>query len=364
MKPDRTNYEIWLIDYLDGSLDEGSVNQLVAFLEENPDIKNELSDILDHTIKPLHDSFKNKKSLKKSVTDLSDIQFEYLCIAACENDLSDEHKEELETIVTENPDKGKTLETIKRLKLVAPAVKYNSKSRLRRLTTTQKIVRFSSIGLSAAAGIALMISLYNLPSENKEDFRSLATTSVTGDSIKTNNNSVNNTFISNTGMENKAGNSIPRNILSTLQQIESEDIKAVNVDSLANGLPESKSETGQINISKIAFIQDVELCEKEFISTLIAINTNEVLPPEEIESPGFNDFIAKIFREKILKSGTPEKGNIKAYEVADASIIGLNKLLGWQMSLQKTRDEKGDLKSLYFSSKILKFNAPVKKIQL
>jgi hypothetical protein len=31
------------------------------------------------------------------------------------------------------------------------------------------------------------------------------------------------------------------------------------------------------------------------------------------------------------------------------------------MALQKTNDENGDLQSLYFSSKMLKFNAPVKK---
>jgi hypothetical protein len=31
------------------------------------------------------------------------------------------------------------------------------------------------------------------------------------------------------------------------------------------------------------------------------------------------------------------------------------------MALDEKKDEKGELKSLYFSSKILKFNAPIKK---
>ena len=97
---------------------------------------------------------------------------------------------------------------------------------------------------------------------------------------------------------------------------------------------------------------------------LVAINTDNKSSSEISEKPGFNEFVAKIFRTKILKSKIPETGSIKAYEFAYAGINGLNRLLGWQMSLQKTKDEKGDLKSLYFSSKILKFNAPVKKAQL
>jgi len=94
------------------------------------------------------------------------------------------------------------------------------------------------------------------------------------------------------------------------------------------------------------------------------MNTTIDIPAEVPEKHGLNALIARFFREKILKSGDPETGSLKPYEIADAGIIGLNKLLGWQMSLQKNHDDKGDLKSLYFSSKILKFNAPVRKVQL
>jgi hypothetical protein len=51
---------------------------------------------------------------------------------------------------------------------------------------------------------------------------------------------------------------------------------------------------------------------------------------------------------------------LKAYEIAEAGVSGLNKLLGWEMALDERKDENGKLKSVYFSSKILKFNAPVK----
>jgi hypothetical protein len=88
------------------------------------------------------------------------------------------------------------------------------------------------------------------------------------------------------------------------------------------------------------------------------INTSETA-----ESRGLNGFIARTFREKILKTNDQEKGKLKAYEIADAGILGLNKLFGWKMSLRKNKNEKGEIKSFYFSSKLLKFNVPVKKTE-
>jgi len=363
MQPDRTNYEIWIIDYLDGILDETRVNQLVSFLDENPDIKEEFADILTYNIKPVSGSFKHKNNLKKSASDLSDKQFEYLCISASENDLSEQQRAELETIVAENPDKRKTFEIINRLKLVAPVVKYDKKSSLRKLTISQKIVRLSVIGFSTAAGIAIMIFLFNMPVNKKDEFKQLTSANLTGDSNKVRNNS--NKIAANINTDEKKDIPDPGriNVMSTLQKTISDEMKAVPAKTLTNDTSAVNTEIRHIVISKIDFKQYVNMGGKEFTSTLIAISTDEISSRETPEKPGFNEFIAKIFREKILKSKTPETGSLKAYEIADAGIRGLNKILGWQMSLKQTRDDKGDLKSLYFSSKILKFNAPVKKVQ-
>ncbi len=72
-------------------------------------------------------------------------------------------------------------------------------------------------------------------------------------------------------------------------------------------------------------------------------------------------FIARTFREKILKEETGSDAPVKPYEIAAAGIDGLNRLFGWDMALVRVNDEEGDLKSIYFSSRILKFNAPVRK---
>ena len=40
MKIDRSNYEIWIIDWLDGSLSDSQAEELKLFLNENPDIRS------------------------------------------------------------------------------------------------------------------------------------------------------------------------------------------------------------------------------------------------------------------------------------------------------------------------------------
>jgi len=364
MQPDRTNYEIWLIDYLDGNLNAIQIEQLNRFLDENTDIREEFEELSEYKIKPGKYSFTYKNQLKKSSSDLSDSQFELLCVAASENDLSEQQRNEIQAIITENPDRRKTFELINRIKLVAPAVKFNKKSGLRKLTAAQKIVRFSVIGLSAAAGIAIMISLFNLSVKNNEEFKPLISSNLSGDSNKV--KAINKTVVANLNTAEKKEILNPGriNVFNTLKKTIPTEIIAYQGKSPAIDSSAGKQEIERVNISKIDYKKDLNLVEKEFPNMLIAINTDNKSSSEISEKPGFNEFVAKIFRTKILKSKIPETGSIKVYEFADAGINGLNRLLGWQMSLQKTRDEKGDLKSLYFSSKILKFNAPVKKAQL
>src|SRR5512138_1731 len=114
MKPDRSNYEIWLIDYFDGTLDPDQVEQLMGFMDQNPDLKEEFTDNLPINLKAANDTFKNKSSLKKSISDLSDEQFELLCISACEHDLTDAQMSDLEKMIEEKPEKRRTLDFYKK----------------------------------------------------------------------------------------------------------------------------------------------------------------------------------------------------------------------------------------------------------
>jgi hypothetical protein len=94
---------------------------------------------------------------------------------------------------------------------------------------------------------------------------------------------------------------------------------------------------------------------------LIALNQTPAVSVFDDGRSKFSRFIAKTFREKILREKTGKDSPLKGYEIAEAGVSGLNKLLGWEMALDEKKDENGELRSVYFSSRILKFNAPVKK---
>lgn len=337
MKPDRTNYEIWLIDYLDGTLDNERERELFLFLDENPDIREELSDMMSYKIAPSFGKFINKNLLKKSAEDLSELQFEMMCVAASENDLSEDQRSEFDEIISGNPEKRKTYEQIKRIKLTAPAAVFSYKSRLKKLSMPQKIFRYSVISISAAAAILILVTILRKPVPALPDNRLLV---YAGDTTRIESVKIEKT--------------------ESLQEVVYGDIQTV----LSSGVTDSVSSPASgrsIEISKIDYRSYVSLNTKEISQSLVAVNLIIVPDIEEEEKPGLNESIARFFREKILKSETKEKGSLKGYEIADAGITGLNRLFGWEMSLEKNTDEKGEVNSVYFNSRLLKFNAPVKK---
>lgn len=160
MQIDRSNYEIWLIDWIDGNLNDIEVAQLKCFLNANTDLKAEFDEL--NTLKdPIpfipKESFLHKEKLRKTSADLSGAQFEYLCAAYLENDLSDDQKSELLQSITQDSEKRRSFELIQKLKLTPPDISFKRKNRLIRRTVGQKTLRLALIGLSAAAIISMVI---------------------------------------------------------------------------------------------------------------------------------------------------------------------------------------------------------------
>jgi hypothetical protein len=362
MKPDRNNYEIWLIDYLDGKLEENQVNLLFTFLNENQDILAEFEEYAPQ-VSPENLSFPGKYLLKRSVSELPESQFELLCVAAAEGDLTNEQKYELDTLIEANPGKEKAYELFRSIKLIPPEVKYRNKSALKRLVLPQKVFRLAVTGIAAAATIALFITLFNIPGKSGGEVNQIVSLD-TSAKLNEKNSQYN---IAQQALINEDFTSkrpVPGiNVKNTLIPDGVKIQPPVEIDTAGyDAIPGFHSEP--VKITETEFKQDIKLVQNEFRYNLAAMAENEISTKEISDEHGFNESFAKFFRERILKSDKSESGTLKGYEVADAGISGLNKLLGWDMSLQKTRDSIGDIKSLYFSSKILKFNTPVRKVQL
>lgn len=357
MKPDRTNYEIWLVDYLDGSLSMEMEAELLLFLDENPDIKEELSEIMSLRIAPAEGNFKYKDSLKKSLNDLSDSQFEVLCVAASENDLTEGQKSEFQEIITGSPVRRAVAEEIKRIKLHPPEVTFRYKNRLKKVTLSQRIYRYSVITLSAAAAILLVITVARKPVAPLPvtRFSASITDTVTVERIpvKSAVPPESKEAVPPEPVYSSESSQLPNSEIDSAASEDRETMIIARVIDSAAYIPAP----GTAEIAKIDFREEVFSGVVLAENSLVALKLEPVITDNAEKSPP----IAKFFREKILKSDTPGKGPLRAYEIADAGINGLNRLFGWHVAIQKNIDEKGEVTSVYFNSKLIKFNAPVKK---
>jgi hypothetical protein len=363
MKPDRLNYEIWLIDWLDGNLSDQQIEQLHLFFDQNPDLREEYDDMSSFILKPSGKSFEKKDQLKKSTGDLSGSQFEYLCIADLENDLSSGQKAELNEIIDRYPEKKRTFEIFQKMKLTPADISYEHKRLLFRRTAGQKVIRLSVIGLSAAATIALIITTYTLVPRNLPGNTSIITQNIVTDSIL--QPPVSNPVTVTLSADKKT---VPvkqqkQIIYAGVQKINSVITQSDSPVYMQNDSLYRNASVADIHPGKVPVFAEIDLKGSFVNNTLVASNSGFVIPEYDDERSKLSKFIAKTFREKLLKENTSKDSPLKGYEIAEAGVAGLNKLLGWEMALDKKNDENGELRSVYFSSKILKFNAPVKKTE-
>ncbi len=111
----RSNYEIYFIDYVDGRLDKSQCDQLLIFLKEHPDLKEEFD--LFNEGKIIADTeiyFPSKEKLKKST--ISNLNYLTWFVAYVEDDLSARQKKEVDYFIRQNPESEKDLELFTRLK--------------------------------------------------------------------------------------------------------------------------------------------------------------------------------------------------------------------------------------------------------
>jgi hypothetical protein len=360
MNIDKSNYEIWLIDWLDGNLSNQQVDQVRIFLDQNPDLREEFNDSASLLTDSPDLSYRHKQNLRKSPSEIPASQFDYLCIAFLENDLTASQKAELLEIVSKYPDKRRTFELIQKTRLPLKETVFKNKRRLHRRTVFQKAISLSLIGVSAAAAISVFVLLFtDRPGVTGPNPAGTAQVIMPDSSLMKEVPPEANTKAPN---ETRA---VPaeKKIVVPLQSTSNKNYQAAESRVPAQGHDSSavRVDDQRLAVNKVTIHPQVELTEGLIAGNLIASNPPNIISDTGDERGGVGKFISKTFREKILKEKAPADKPLKAIEVAEAGVNGLNKLLGWQMVLDMTSDANGQPRSVYFSSKLVKVNAPVKK---
>jgi hypothetical protein len=157
MKVSRNNYEVWMIDYFDGKLNAVETEALLAFLDINPDLKEEF-ELFDPSPLELEDiQFSNKHSLKKTevvaVDQINERNYEEYFIAFYENDLSETQIYGLNKFRLKNPYLEKEFLLHQNLFATADqSITFNNKTSLKR---KPRIAAYWWSGAVAAAVVLL-----------------------------------------------------------------------------------------------------------------------------------------------------------------------------------------------------------------
>ena len=334
MKVNRENYEIWIIDYLDGKLTKDQKDELLAFLEKNPDLKEEFESYEPVALQPEKVLFEQKDHLKKPqiipVGEINKNNYESFFIGWYEEGLTPSQKTQLLDFVEKNPQLKREFDLHGQLILKADTgIVFPGKDQLKK---NRKIAAYW--WWTAAAVVLLFFALNGLLKRE---------TPVQQQNVEM----IGKMEAANVPLPTISGKFPELHLTQQLKQIKVPETQ----ESI---LPEERQQTlARLPERGLKTIELQPLFSPVFIQPEMA-KPDELLASANTkpEKPRRNGLLAKIFRgfTKNLKDKFPdnlkEKKDVKEppmLRVLDNSIMVFNTVTGSDTELQKIYDETGNL---------------------
>jgi len=378
MEINRSNYEAYLLDHLEGRLSTGDQQRLREFLALNPDCDPGLEAEELLTLSPEDTRFSGKDALKKRFPEsgkpLAGYHFDLVSIARLEGDLSAEQILEHELMVEGNDAMRKEWEVWQLTRLPESSIEYPGKAQLKKPVGRVRRITWIT-GLSAAAAISFVILLLT---QRPGPVTQLS--QETGSSISV--------------IEQETENS-PKLSAPSTEQFQKVDPAVMQDQGSGSVLPErvlqeevtmaqnqpGKMDTGSATVEDTALQdedatsqpEDIDLESSQKIRIALANMPAPAreplpdrirplqLPPTSVHSrnPGMTD-LAEMDLQEVVE-GYAEEKNISLFSIANAGIKGINRITGSELELFAARDEEGEISGFQFKSKILKISTPVAK---
>src|ERR1035437_494503 len=144
MNINKNNYEAFFLDYHEGNLSPQQVADLLLFVEQHPELKEEFESFENFTLEDLSSiEFENKSHLKKQITlENKDDYF----IRSVENTLNTTEKGLLTNFIKQHPQFLYDLELFNKTKLsVDDSIKFENKNELKRIAISTDDLFISSL---------------------------------------------------------------------------------------------------------------------------------------------------------------------------------------------------------------------------
>ncbi len=352
MTINRNNYEMYFLDYLEGNLDPVMEEELKTFLANHPDLSAELEQyrIIPLSAPDVH--FSNKHQLRKNPSEpLVDPagQFAEFAIAFHEHDLSNREREVFERYLAENPEKRKELDQYARVYLHPDlSVTFPSKSGLKRFRLIPQARKLLLTAAGIAAVVLITVLLWEKPYSVPD--HSGLTAQIDTVAVRQQQKDPDSSSPKNSMAPEPETVSLPerQKKVTRTTRIPEPVIRIEIAELQENEDPATASP-----LSPLPRKEGIYLASNEhYISELTP------KPIHGVESGyrplSLSEFALYQLKKSVLGADAA-KGRFSMWDLADAGVRGVNRLMGWEMKLEREYDENGQIEYLAFESGALHF---------
>lgn len=340
MKINLENYEAYLIDYLEGNLNKEIIEELEAFLDLNPQLRESFTQYTVINIEPAPIIFKGKQELYKYKFDRTPVNkrtYSDFCIAYYENLLDDTKKAELLNFVKNNQTLANEFILFGKTYLTPETHIFREKYTLYKRKITHKIfISNPYFWSSVAAGIAILFGVYFYKFNNANTIPDISL----NNQIRSVQPKDNNLHATNTGKH----------------------IKILNNNTLRHRSKKVEKPNKTIGIEKINPDED----KIKFIEPLIAKVYSSYEGPNELKISADNKYFAVSVSNKSMQYSEHSNSiyNIEDFgkrnlllTIAESAFNQLNKVSNREIaSINHKSNKEGKIYAYSFKAGFLEFS--------
>lgn len=344
MNINRSNYEIYFLDYLDGNLPDNQVDDFLDFLRDNPDLNKELKSVSSMSLPKEKYIFQNKELLLKNELSGSSF-FDYQSVAFIEGDLSSEDEASFLSQINKCPEQENQVALFSKTKLQANyQITFPGKEKLYKKSVLTLFFRFGSRVAAMLVFVFAIWEVWNF-TERKEQptvvIEQLANEEP--EKVFTENKPL-HTFVDKTepvkllvtddlGLQSKPANSIPAKIQK--EAIESEPL--VRYESVPDRIKPLQIKIKNTDVLKRVYLADM----------------SHYLTRKPITYLTVDEYLA----QKVLHQ---KKGQaFRLSSVLNAGISAISNMSQKRMSYETNSD--GKVSEISLNTRLLAFSIPLGK---
>ncbi len=341
MKITRTNYESFFIDYIEGNLPESMIDQFLDFLNQNPDLKEELHLFEEVNLPEEHVVFQEKKQLHRNAADEKH-RLENIAIAYLEGDWDADENKTVESYLFTNPEFKRAYDLFAKTQLKPDfGIKYPEKRKLYQKSGATIVMNW----VARAAAVLVLIWGINsvIQTQNTQESvkRNQELAGVSPQPVSTVKKTDSREIDQETTVPAKNKPEITKNFLEQ-SKVEPKETLPVDLN------PTDRDLTALAQITPI-----IPQLDQEPVETQLAFSRSvNVMKINEANVMSVEEFLAN----RAKKMG--KEGLFSAQRIARLGLNLASEISGERIGYQM---KNGKIASVGFESKLMAFSIPLEK---